>query len=130
MIEELGVVNQVQLPGNKNNVHDLMKSAEAFVLSSYYEGMPNALIEAMCLGLPCISTKVSGATDLILDHENGLLTEIDHQAEFEKAMLELIENPELKAKFAENAVKLNDALEVSKIMDQWIEFISKTIAGK
>ena len=130
LIEELGVTNQVLLPGNKKNVHDLMKSAEAFVLSSYYEGMPNALIEAMCLGLPCISTKVSGATDLILDHESGLLTEIDHQVEFEKAMLELIENPELKAKFAENAVKLNDALEVSKIMDQWIEFISKTIAGK
>lgn len=130
LIKELGVERQVLLPGNKNNVHDLMKSAEAFVMSSNYEGMPNALIEAMCLGLPCISTKVSGATDLIVDHENGLLTEVGHQEEFEKAMLELIENPELKMKLAENALKLNDALEVSKIMDQWIEFINRIVTEK
>ena len=42
-----------------------------FVMTSDYEGMSNALAEAMCLGLPCISTKVSGATDLIKNGNNG-----------------------------------------------------------
>ena len=130
LIKELGVESKVFLPGNKKNVHDLMKSAEAFILSSNYEGMPNALIEAMCLGLACVSTKVSGATDLIADHENGLLTDLNDQEAFTNVMVEIINNPELRVKLAQNATKLNNSLEVSKIMNQWIEFINKIIMEK
>lgn len=121
--KELKLEECVIFPGNVSDLHDRIKTAEMFVLSSDYEGMPNALIEAMCLGLPSISTKVSGATDLILDHENGLLTELGDQEAFEKAMLEFIENKELAEKLAKNAAKLNDELEVGKIMQQWMKFI-------
>lgn len=127
---ELGIEKNVSLLGSVSDVHDRIKAAEVFVLSSDYEGMPNALIEAMCLGLPVISTKVSGATDLIKDHENGLLTELDNQKELENAMIELIENPTLAEKLAKNATELNDSLELGKIMNQWIHFIKKTTAGK
>ncbi|MBQ8857251.1 MAG: glycosyltransferase family 4 protein [Lachnospiraceae bacterium] len=125
LVKELGLVKCVLLPGNISDIHEHIKNAEIFVLSSDYEGMPNALIEAMCLGLPSISTKVSGATDLIKDHENGLLTELNNQEQLEKAMLELIENKELADKLAKNAAKLNEELEVSKIMQQWIDFIKE-----
>ena len=97
------------------------------MLSSDYEGMPNALIEAMCIGLPSISTKVSGATDLILDHENGILTDLNDQKQLEHAMLELKEDERLREKLTKNAVKLNEELEVSKIMQQWIEFIEEQL---
>ena len=123
LVEQLGIAKNVLFPGNVKDLHERIKSAEIFALSSDYEGMPNALIEAMCLGLPSISTKVSGATDLILDHENGLLTELGDQEAFEKAMLEFIENKELAEKLAKNAAKLNDELEVGKIMQQWMKFI-------
>ena len=123
LAKELGVQENVLFPGNVSDLHERIKTAEIFVLSSDYEGMPNALIEAMCLGLPSISTKVSGATDLILDHENGLLTELADQTAFEKAMLELIENKQLAEKLAKNAAKLNEELEVGKIMQQWMQFI-------
>lgn len=128
--KELEIEKNVLLPGNVSDVHDKIKDAELFVLSSDYEGMPNALIEAMCLGLPCISTKVSGATDLISDHENGILTELNNQEELEAAMLELIENPTLAQKLAEKAIELNKELEVDKIMNQWIRFIKKITAEK
>lgn len=127
---QLGVEKKVLLPGNVTDIHEQMKDAEIFVLSSDYEGMPNALIEAMCLGLPVISTKVSGATDLVIDHENGILIEIDHQEQLEKAMLELIENKELEEKLARNAIKLNENLEVSKIMRQWTDLIGTMILEK
>ena len=130
LISELKLEGNVQLPGNTTKLHDYIKAAGMFVLSSDYEGMPNALIEAMCLGLPVISTKVSGATDLIKDHENGILTELNDQGELEAAMLELIENPLLAEKLAKNAVKLNESLELTKIMNQWIQFIKKIIAEK
>lgn len=121
---ELGITENVLLPGNVTDLHERIKNAEIFVLSSDYEGMPNALIEAMCMGIPAISTKVSGATDLIEDHKNGLLVELNDQSGFERALLELIENKELSKELAENAVKLNNELELSRIMGQWIAFIN------
>lgn len=62
---------RVRLQGRSANIASQMKSAQVFVLSSDYEGMSNAMIEAMYLGLPVISTKVSGAKELIIDHING-----------------------------------------------------------
>lgn len=126
LVEELGISENVFLPGNVKDLHDKIKTAEIFALSSEYEGMPNALIEAMCLGLPCVSTKVSGATDLIIHKKNGMLTELDDQEGFKNALLELIENPEMTANISKNAVKLNEYLELSKILNQWIAFI-KTV---
>ena len=118
------------MPGSTKELHEKIKNASIFVLSSDYEGMPNALIEAMCLGLPVISTKVSGATDLIKDHENGILTELNAQKELETAMMELIENQSLANKIAEKAVELNRELELDRIMNQWIQFIKKITAEK
>lgn len=125
LADTLGIKDHVSLPGNVTDIYDRIKSAEIFVLSSDYEGMPNALIEAMCLGMPCISTRVSGATDLITDHENGLLTETGDREALEKAMGELVENKELAETLAENAAKLNGKLKVSEIMQQWIDFINE-----
>ena len=72
-INELKLNDSVLLPGNDNDVINKILDAKVFVLPSNYEGMPNSLIEAMCIGLPVISTKVSGANELIKDKENGLL---------------------------------------------------------
>lgn len=130
LVREKEIQDSVFLPGSISNLHEQMKCAKLFVLTSDYEGMPNALIEAMCLGLPVISTKVSGATDLILDHENGILVEVGNQEKLQDAMLELIENPELAAHLANKAVELNETLELSKIMNQWIDFIKKITAEK
>lgn len=129
-VKELGIENNVFLPGNVTDVHERIKDAQIFVLSSDYEGMPNALIEAMCLGLAVISTKVSGATDLIIDHENGILTDLNNQEQLKMAMEELIDDPELSKRLAENAVKLNESLELTKIMDQWIDFIKRITVEK
>lgn len=126
LTEQLGITEHVLMPGNVKDLHDRIKSAEIFVLSSDYEGMPNALIEAMCLGLPSISTKVSGATDLINHKSNGMLVDLDDQEGLTEAILRLIEDQELTKVIAKNAVKLNEDLELSKIMDQWIAFI-KTV---
>ena len=130
LVKELEMEQNILLPGSTKELHDQLKSAEGFLLSSDYEGMPNALIEAMCIGLPCISTKVSGATDLIIDHENGILTEVNDKEAFVKAILEVIECPEKKEKFSKEAVKLNEKLEVSGIMNQWISFINKITGEK
>ena len=124
---ELGVGDSVELPGAVQNVHDLILDAEVFVLCSNYEGMPNALIEAMVLGLPVISTKVSGATDLVIDGKNGLLVNVGSAAEIEKAILSFLENDDLRNSCAEAAVKIADELKIDTIVDQWLAFLDSVL---
>ena len=96
-------------------------------MSSDYEGMSNALIEALCLGIPVVSTKVSGATDLVAEGENGLLVEIGDKEGMVSALMRLLEHPEDLKQYAEQAVTLNAALHVDDIMQQWIDFINKVV---
>ena len=120
-IEELGLGDSVLLPGRVQNVFDYIADAELFVLSSDFEGMPNALIEAMCLGLPVISTKVSGATDLIEAGENGLLTEVGDAPKLADAMRRMLVDGELRQRCARNAPELNQQLCLETITSQWFE---------
>ena len=122
-IEELGLKESVFLPGNKKNVHELIADAELFVLTSNYEGMPNALIEAMCLGLPVISTKVSGATDLVIDGENGALISVGDKEQLIKVLKELIVDSNKRKQYATMAMKLNEELNIQSIIDKWYQFL-------
>ena len=115
----------MELPGSVQDVHDRILDAQLFVLPSDYEGMPNALIEAMCLGLPVISTKVSGATDLI-DGTNGLLTEVGDVDGLYDAMQKMLADDALRAECAQKAVELNDSLKAEKILAKWMELIAST----
>ena len=90
-----------------------------------FEGMPNALIEAMCLGLPCISTKVSGATDLISNGENGILVSIGSEEEMKNAIETIIENEALAKKISQKASRIYNELTVEKISGQWVSYVNK-----
>jgi glycosyltransferase involved in cell wall biosynthesis len=122
-IKELGLSDYVSLPGNKKEVIALIADAELFVLSSDYEGMPNALIEAMCLGVPVVSTCVSGATDLIEDGKNGLLVEVGNSKALVDGMAAILSDRQLGARMSREAVKLNDVLAVAPILEQWLKVI-------
>lgn len=113
----------VYLPGAKQNVWDLILDAECFVLSSWYEGMPNALLEAMCLGLPCVSTRVSGAKDLIKNGYNGLLIDVNDTQSMAKAFHLLAEDKQKRKELGENAVKIFDILQLKTISSKWITLL-------
>ena len=73
LIKTLHLGNQVFLQGFKKNIHEFISDAEFFILSSDFEGLSNALLEAMCMGIPCITTNVSGIDEVIHDKINGVL---------------------------------------------------------
>lgn len=127
-IQELGLQDSVELPGKVQNVFDCIADAEMFVLSSDFEGMPNALIEAMCLGLPVISTAVSGATDLIQDGKNGLLTPVGDTEQLTACMLRMLEDPQLRQDCAQEALALNEQLCVEEIVEHWM-FCMESLKG-
>lgn len=78
--------------GTRKNISDYMLNADLFVLSSSYEGMPITLLEASLAGIPCVSTPVCGAVDLIKDSYNGKLSKDFSQGEYVQALTYAIEN--------------------------------------
>lgn len=123
LIKKLEMRKSIFLPGRIQNVHELIIEAELFAMASNFEGMSNSLIEAMCLGLPCISTKVSGAVDLIDDHQNGILVEIGDLNGMVAALTELADNYSLRNKIGNNASKVYNVLNADIIVDKWMDYL-------
>lgn len=128
-IKDNNVEKNVYLPGQKKDILNEILKAEIFVLSSNYEGMPNALAEAMGVGLPVISTKVSGATELITDGVNGLLVDINDVEGLFLALERYASDLVLRKKCAEKAVKVTELLSNDKIIDQWEAYIVSLLNG-
>lgn len=124
-IHKLGLENRVILYGHCNDVIEKIKSAEMFVLSSEFEGMPNALMEAMALGLPCISTDCEGggAKFLIKNNENGILVPRNNVKALAEAMQRLIENKEFASHIGGKAKEIRCRLAPDVIYSQWESFI-------
>ena len=95
---ELGIQESVEFLGTRHDVVRLLQHAWCFVLPSRWEGMPNALLEAMACGLPCITSLVSGSEDIIEQGHNGLLVEPEQPEQLAYALRLLIENTDLARK--------------------------------
>lgn len=124
LISNLGLQEKVMLPGSCKDVWQKLLKAKAFLLPSNAEGMSNALIEAMCLGLPVVSTKVSGSTDLIADGVNGYLIELNDEDALESRMEAIVDNEEEMKSVGQNAVKLYDILNYNTITNEWMNYIT------
>ena len=95
LITALGIQGSVEILGPRTDIADLLQLSWGFVLPSRWEGMANALLEAMACGLPCIATRVSGSEDIIVDGVNGLLVEPEQPVELALALSRIIEDGEL-----------------------------------
>ena len=77
LIDNLGMNGRIQLCGRTDDMHGTFMKCDAFIMSSDHEGMPNALAEALAIGLVCVSTDCkTGPRDLIKDGESGFLTPV------------------------------------------------------
>lgn len=117
------------LLGASDTLETDLRTAMVYCLSSDYEGMPNALLEAMAMGLPCISTDCpAGApAELIRDGENGLLVPVGDETAMAEAICRMIEDRELREKCAEGALSIRDKAAPEKIYEQWRDFLERCI---
>lgn len=117
---ELGLGSRVQLLGQVQDVGGLLQQAGAYVMSSTYEGFPNALCEALAAGLPCLSTDCpSGPSEVIRDGENGLLVPVGDEAALAEALVRLLGDAELRRRLGGRAVEVASRFALSEIMAQW-----------
>jgi len=132
MISDRNLENRVVLAGIVKDIYNAIGKARLFVLSSDYEGMPNALIEAMCLGLPCISTDYSpgGAAELIKNMENGLLVKAGSTEELAEAMDFMLANPQIAEMLGRQAAKICTDLNPDAIIKRWKTYINSFVMTK
>lgn len=128
-IKNLKLEDYVFLMGKKNDIKKEIYKSGIFVLSSDYEGMPNSLMEAMALGIPCISTDcpIGGPNFLIENNKNGLLFQVNNKDELVANINLLIENEQLAKELSNNANKICEILNPKIINRKWREYIEEVV---
>ncbi len=127
LAEELGIADKIVWMGRRSDIPDCISKSRIFALTSKYEGMPNALLEAMALGLAVISTDCpcGGPKTVIRDGENGLLIPVDDIDALELALRKILENPEYEETLGRNAAKLGVELAPEKVNRMWKDYIEQ-----
>ena len=129
LIRKLGLESVVLLPGAVSNVPEKLSKAVLYVLSSDFEGMPNALMEAMAVGLPCISTDCpcGGPRDLIRNGENGVLVPVGNEKALTEAMLFMLERTEEAKMMGREAMKIRESYSLDRICQQWYDCFQRMV---
>ncbi|NQT91490.1 MAG: glycosyltransferase [Lentisphaerae bacterium] len=100
--DDLGIGDKVRWCGFRKNPYPLFRSADCFVLSSDWEGLPNTLIEAMLCGTAVVSTRCDyGPEEIVEDGVNGLLVPVGDAAALTAALRKLAADPDLRRSMAE-----------------------------
>ena len=130
-VKDLGLSDRILLPGFTDNPLEALKKAGVFVLSSNSEGTPNALIEAMMLGLPVISTDCpcGGPAELIRDGENGLLIPMNDVAKMQDSLQKIFNNRHFSERIGCEATHTRDIYSPEKVFSSW-ESLLKNLANK
>jgi len=130
LVKNLLLTNSVYFLGYRKNVEVLVSVSQLFVLATKGEGCPNAMLEAMALGVPVIGNDVGGMSELIIDKQNGLLTPLGDIESLSKAMLEILSNPLLAQQLTKEAKITIQKEYTLERRTKDIEQIYKNILGK
>ena len=126
-IDELQAQDYVHLMGSSDRLEKELADAALFAFSSDWEGLPNALMEAMALGLPIVATDCPcGGPRTIMTHEvDGLLVPIKDQKAMEAGINRLIEDPELAERLGRKARDIAEKANDEAVYGQWREYIDE-----
>lgn len=123
-IQNIKLEKSVFLPGSVTDIHQKISDAKIFVLSSNYEGLSNALLEAMFMGLPCISTDCAGSNEVIKNNLNGKLVPVGDGDRLATAIKELIEHDDLSIKLGEEAKETSKTFDSKNVLKKWEEILN------
>ncbi|MBU2975926.1 glycosyltransferase family 4 protein [Zobellia sp. B3R18] len=131
LIQKYNLEQRVFLLGRISKIDQLYSTSKIFAFSSRFEGFPNALLEAMHFGLPCISTDCpTGPSELIRNGENGFLIPVDDIDLLSKKMKLLIDNESLRMNLGEQAKSSVHSYSSDKIVKKWSITLEKLLSEK
>jgi glycosyltransferase involved in cell wall biosynthesis len=121
MAQELGAEKYVKFLGIRRDIPQLMNAADAYVMSSAWEGMPNVLLEASATGLPIVATDVGGNREVVLDGITGFLVPPRNPEALAEAVLRMMDLPEEKRREMGKAARkhVEDNFSLDRVVDMW-----------
>lgn len=127
-IAEHDLGERISMPGFDAHVRRAMRRADLFVLSSRYEGFPNALLEAMTEGLACVSFDCDAGPRELIDHRtNGWLVPAGDAHALADALDTLMGDAGLRARLGRRARDISSAYSLATILDQWNNLVTSVL---
>jgi glycosyltransferase involved in cell wall biosynthesis len=123
-----GVAGRVHFLGVRADVAEMLSACDLFALSSYWEGSPLAVMEAMAAGLPVVATAVGGVPELVADGETGLLVPAGEERAFAAALADLAGNAERRRQFGLAAMPRAAAFSVDAMVASYARLFER-LAG-
>lgn len=102
-LEEIESNKNIITTGHQNDVRGYLAISDVLVFPSYREGFPNVVMQAGAMGIPCIVTNINGCNEIILEGENGMIIPVKDKNAIYNAMMEMIENENLRIRLQRNA---------------------------
>ena len=132
LICKLNLEKNIYLMGRKKNIIEYIKDASLFVLPSNSEGMPNALLEAMALGIPSIATNcpIGGPADIIDNYNNGILITMNNENELVRAIEKILDDKKFADKISKNATDVVKDFETKKICRIWESYLYSMLGSE
>lgn len=122
-VDKLGLQESIIFKGTVSNVNDWYQKSAIFAFPSILEGYPNALAEAMCNGMACVSFDCkTGPSDIIKNETNGFLIEEKNIADLTQKLQLLIDDEALRVKYSKEAFKLNKIVDQNVIANDYYNF--------
>ena len=131
LIQQEHMEEFIQIVGYADEPYHILAKADVYFMTSETEGFPNALSEAMAVGLPSVSRCChEGIADLVQDGVNGYLVEMDDKDAFVERALTLAKDADLRIRMSEEARKVSIQFSVEAIVNRWEELITSAVPLK
>lgn len=118
LAKELDVEKQIHFLGFRSDIKELLQVADIFLFTTFQEGLPRSMMEAMSAGLPCIASRIRGNTDLIEDGKGGFLFEPNDINGFAQAMNTLASNKNLRETMGNYNLKMIKKFDVENVKEE------------
>lgn len=128
VIDNLGMKGKIVLAGKTDSIIDKLEESKLFCMTSDFEGMSNAMLEAVCVGLPVLTTDVSGASDLIEHGKDGFIISIGDEEKFAAYLLQLLSDERMMQKMGERNKNKAVKFKEERIVEQWEQVIYGVIS--
>ena len=131
LIKDLGLEDDIRMPGTTNAIEKWYQKSPIFVLSSRMEGFPNVLCEAMAYGCACVSFDcTAGPNEIITDKIDGYLVKNGDIHALSMRINLLINDIEERRRIGKEATKIINRLNIDSIMGQWDNIIEKILEAQ
>jgi glycosyltransferase involved in cell wall biosynthesis len=126
---QLGLGPSCLFLGQRSDVPRLLMKMDVFVLTSNTEGLPNALMEAMAAGLPCVVTDAGGCRELVIDEETGFVVPIDDEERLAERILRLLRDEKLRGRMGVRGREQMAGFDVWKMAQRYELLYQSVLTG-